>query len=122
VFNLESPLHSKPFDKRYHMSTGGRNEARRVTGSVYQDLRQFMQALNQKDIRTLVFFAGRRYMETFGKAGVITKNFFIRDLQEEIGSRFYLKEPHSLDRVSLVSYFGITASRVKFCPFFVCSA
>ncbi len=112
VFNLERPRHSQPFDKKYHLSTEGRKEAHRVTARVYQDLRQFIQMLDHKNIGTLVFFASRREMETFGNAGIRTGSVFIRDLQEEIRSRFHLKEHVSLDRVSLVTRFSITEETI----------
>ena len=38
--------------------------------------------------------------------------FLIRDLQEEIRSRFHLKEHVSLDRVSLVARFSITEETI----------
>ncbi len=88
-------------------------EARRAIAEVYQDLQEFMQALNQKDIGTLVFFARRREMETFRNSRVKTDGFLIRDLQDEIRSCFHLKEHVSLDRVSLVTHFGITKSRIS---------
>ena len=72
-----------------------------------------MQALNQKDIGTIVFFARRREVETFRNSRVNTDGFLIRDLQEEIRSSFRLKEHVSLDRVSLVTNFGITKSTVS---------
>jgi hypothetical protein len=80
---------------------------------VHQDLREFMQALNQKDIGTLVFFARHREMETFRYSRVKTDGFLIRDLQEEIRDCFHLKEHVSLDRVSLVTNFGITKSTIS---------
>ncbi|MDD1696365.1 MAG: hypothetical protein LUQ54_05655, partial [Methanoregula sp.] len=104
VFNLASTGHSKNFDKKFHLGTVGRKEARREICRVYQDLREFMQALNQKDIGTLVFFASRREMETFRNSQVKTDGFLIRDLQDEIRSCFHLKEHVSLDRVSLVTH------------------
>lgn len=113
VFDLASPSHSKIFDKKFHLGTEGRKEAHRAIAGVHQDLREFMQALNQKDIGTLVFFASRREMETFRNSRVKTDSFFTRDLQDEIRSCFHLKEHVSLDRVSLVTHFGITKSRVS---------
>lgn len=113
VFNLASPGHSKIFDKKFHLGTEGRKEARRAIAAVYQDLREFMQTYNQKDIGTLVFFARRREMETFRYSRVKTAGFLIRDLQEEIRSCFHLKEHVSLDRVSLITNFGITKSTVS---------
>jgi hypothetical protein len=113
VFNLASPGHSKIFDKKFHLGTEGRKEARRAIATVYQDLREFMQTYNQKDIGTLVFFARRREMETFRYSRVKTAGFLIRDLQEEIRSCFHLKEHVSLDRVSLITNFGITKSTVS---------
>lgn len=108
IFNLASPGHSKIFNKKFHLGTAGQKEARRAIGGVYQDLGRFMQTLNYKDIRTLVFFARHREMETFHYSRVKTESFLIRDLQEEIRSRFHLKEHVSLDRVSLVTHIDIT--------------
>jgi hypothetical protein len=113
VFNLIARGHTKIFDKKFHLGTSGQNEARRVIAGVHQDLREFMQALNQKDIGTLVFFANRREMETFRNSRVQTDGFLIRDLQDEIRSDYHLKEHVSLDRVSLVTDFGITKTTVR---------
>jgi hypothetical protein len=113
VFNLAFPAHTKSFDKKFHLDMNGRKEARRAIAAVYQDLREFMHALNHKDISTLVFFARRREMETFGHSRVKTDDFLIRDLQDEIRSCFHLKEHVSLDRVSLIAQFGITKSTVS---------
>jgi hypothetical protein len=113
VFNLASPGHSKIFDKKFHLGTEGRKEARHVIAAVYQDLREFMLALNHNDIGTLVFFARHREMETFRYSRVKTDGFLIRDLQDEIRYYFHLKEHLSLDRVSLVTNFGITKSTVS---------
>jgi hypothetical protein len=110
VFNLESRGHTKMFDKKFHLDAQGRRDARRAIAGVHRDLREFMQALNQENINTLVFFARRREMETFLESRVKTDGFLIRDLQDEIRSRFHLKEHVSLDRVSLVTNFGITNS------------
>ena len=113
VFNLASPVQTKSFDKKFHLSTDSRREARRAIAAVYQDLREFMQAFNKMNIRTLVFFASRREMETFRHSRVKTGDFLIRDLQDEIRSHFHLKEHVSLDRVSLVTHFGITKTTVR---------
>jgi hypothetical protein len=113
VFNLASRGHTKMFDKKFHLDAEGRREASRAIAGVHLDLREFMQALNQKDIGTLVFFARRREMETFQNSRVKTDGFIIRDLQDEIRSCFHLKEHVSLDRVSLVTNFGITKSTVS---------
>jgi hypothetical protein len=113
VFNLASPGHTKIFDKKFHLGTEGRKEARRVIAAVNQDIQKFMQTLNQKKIDTLVFFARRREMETFRNSRVKTDGFLIRDLQEEIRVYFHLKEHVSLDRVSLVTNFGITKSTIS---------
>ena len=50
VFNLASPGHSKIFDKKFHLGTEGRKEARRAIAAVYQDLREFMQTYNQTSV------------------------------------------------------------------------
>jgi hypothetical protein len=113
VFNLAYPGHSKIFDKKFDLGTAGQKEALRAIGGVYQDLHRFMLALNHKDIGTLVFFARRREMETFQYSRVKTDGFLIRDLQDEIRSCFHLKEHVSLDRVSLITQFGITKSTIS---------
>ena len=113
VFNLESPGHSKIFDKKFHLGNEGKKEARRAITGVYQDLREFMQAFNNKDISTIVFFACRREMETLRYSRVKTAGFLIRDLQDEIQSCFHLKEHVSLDRISLVTHFGIKRSTIS---------
>jgi virulence-associated protein VapD len=113
VFNLAFPAHTKSFDKTFHLDTNGRKEARRAIAAVYQDLREFMHALNHKDISTLVFFARSREMEAFGHSRVKTDDFLIRDLQDEVRSCFHLKEHVSLDRVSLITQFGITKSTIS---------
>jgi hypothetical protein len=113
VFNLASPGHSKIFNKKFHLDRAGQKDADRTIAGVYKDLRQFMQALNDKEIGILVFFACRREMETFRCSKVRTDDFLIRDLQEEIRSCFQLKEHISLDRMSLVTRIGITTSSVS---------
>jgi hypothetical protein len=113
VFNLAVPGDSKIFDKKFHLDTEALKEARRAISGVHQDLREFMQALNHKNIGTLVFFARRREMETFQDSRVKTDGFLIRDLQDEIRSSIHLKEHVSLDRVSLVTNFGISNSAIS---------
>jgi hypothetical protein len=113
VFNMADPGHAKIFEKKFHLGNEGRKEARRAIAEVYQDLREFMQALNQRDITTLVFFARRREMETFRYSRIKTEGFLIRDLQVEIRSCYHLKEHVSLDRVSLITHFNITKSTIS---------
>jgi hypothetical protein len=113
VFNLSSRGHTKEFDKRYHMGPERQNVAYRAISAVHRDLREFMLALNNQDIGTLVFFASRREMETFRNSHVHTDGFVVRDLQDEIRSSFHLKEHISLDRVSLITRFGITGDRMR---------
>jgi hypothetical protein len=113
VFNLASPGHTKFFNKKYHLGTEDRKEARQTIAGVHRDLQEFMQTLNQKNINSLVFFARHREMETFRYSRVKTDGFLIRDLQEEIRDSFHLKEHVSLDRVSLVTNFGITKSTIS---------
>jgi len=113
VFNLASPQQIKNFNKKFHLGNEERKEADQTIAAVYQDLREFMQGLNHKDIGTLTFFARRREIETFRYSRVRTDGFIIRDLQEEIRSYFHLKEDVSLDRVSLISRFGISKSKVS---------
>lgn len=113
VFNLASPGHTKIFNKKFHLGIEERKEADHTIAAVHQDLREFMQGLNHKDIGTLTFFARRREIETFRYSRIRTDGFIIRDLQDEIRSYFHLKEDVSLDRVSLVSGFGISKSMVS---------
>jgi hypothetical protein len=113
VFNLAHPARSLDFDPKFHLGTGGRTAARRAIAAVRNDLRGFMQALNREDIGTLVFFARAREIETLQKSRVNTEGFHIRDLQAEIRTQYHLKEHVSLDRVSLVTGFGITKSAVN---------
>ena len=113
VFNLASRGNTKIFYKKAHIGIAGRRTANTAIEGVHRDLREFMQALNQMDIGTLVFFARRREMETFQNSKVTTDGFLIRDLQEEIRSCFHHKEHVSLDRVSLVTGFGITRSAIR---------
>jgi len=113
VFNLARPAHSLESDPKFHLGTGGRTAARRAITAVQNDLRGFMQALNREDIGTLVFFARARDIETLKRSRVNTEGFLIRDLQAEIRTHYHLKEHVSLDRVSLVTGFGITKSTVN---------
>jgi len=113
VFNLASRGYAKIFDKKFHLGTKRQNEARHAICGVHRDLQEFMQALNYKDIGSLVFFASRREMETFRNSRVQTDGFLIRDLQNEIRSEYHLKEHVSLDRVSLVTDFGITKTALR---------
>ena len=112
IFNLASPGHTNFFNKTFHLGTEDRTEARRTIAGVHRDLQEFMQSLNQKNINSLVFFARRREMETFRYSRVKTDGFLIRDLQEEIRDYFHLKEHVSLDRVSLITNFGIGMSTI----------
>lgn len=113
IFNLASPGQSRIFTKRFHLNRAGQKDADRAIAGVHTDIRHFMQALNDKEIGILVFFARRREMETFRCSKVRTDDFLIRDLQEEIRSCFQLKEHVSLDRMSLVTRIGITTSAVS---------
>lgn len=117
VFNLSSRGQTTPFDKSYRLSAGDRKKAQTAIAGVHQDLMNFLRTLNQSDIGTLVFFARRREIETFRHAGVNTDGFCIRDLQEEIREAFRLKEHISLDRVSLVTGFGISGPNFHSCHF-----
>jgi hypothetical protein len=113
VFNLATRGYTKIFSKKVHLDAMGRKEAHQAIAGVHQDLRGFMQSLNQVEIDTLVFFARRREMETFQDSRVQTDGFLIRDLQDEIRSDYHLKEHVSLDRMSLVTNFRITKSAVS---------
>lgn len=113
VFNLASRGHTKNFDKKYHLGAEGQRDARRIIAMVFGDLHTFMQTLNRHDIGTLAFFARRREIETFRDSRIQTEGFIIRDLQEEIQSRFQLREHVSLDRVSLITNIGITKTSIQ---------
>ncbi|MFA4877418.1 MAG: hypothetical protein WC586_08390 [Methanoregula sp.] len=107
VFNLANPNETYDYDRRFSLDSAQKRAAWTAINAVHRDLRMFMQALNRREIGTLVFFARKREIETFNHARVNTEGFVIRDLQAEIKSRFSLKEHVSLDRMSLVIGFGI---------------
>jgi hypothetical protein len=113
VFNLAEPGLTREYDRRFNLNTEQKKAARAAISSVHRDLRLFMQALNRREIGTLVFFARQRELETFRHARVNTEGFLIRDLQAEIKSRFSLKEHVSLDRMSLVIGFGINKTSIS---------
>jgi len=113
VFNLAFRRHTTPFDKAFRLGVEERKKARISIAGVHRDLKGFMQAINRDEIRTLVFFARRREMETFRHAGVNIGGFLIRDLQDEIRSEFTLKEHVSLDRMSLVTKFTLAGSKIS---------
>jgi hypothetical protein len=110
VFNLADRRQIQQFDKKFHLGAEGRREASRAIAMVSKDLRSFMRTLNPEEIGTLVFFARRREMEAFADSRIRTDGFIIRDLQDEIRSRFHLKEHVSLDRLSLITEFGIAGT------------
>jgi hypothetical protein len=118
VFNLIAPGRSKNFDAKFHLDPQERNRAHHAIAIVHKDLREFMRSLNHYDIGTLVFFARQREMETFKNSGVKTEEFLIRDLQNEIKTRFHLEEHISLDRMSLVTDFRIVKSSAVSTHFF----
>jgi hypothetical protein len=107
VFSLAVPGHEKPFDRRFNLDSSGHRQALDAINAVHADLRGFIQSLNRKNISTLVFFARDREMTTFNRAKVNTDGFVIRDLQQEIKTHHSLKEHVSLDRMTLVTGFGI---------------
>ena len=113
VFNLAHPARSRQFDPKFHLDGPGRTAARRSVIAVYHDLRSFMQVLNHEDIDTLVFFARRRELEALKTGRVNTEGFLIRDLQEELKTKYRLKEHVSLDRASIVTGFGIAKSIIR---------
>jgi hypothetical protein len=102
VFNLTRPGESLPFDKKFHLDADGARHARAAIAAVHADIREFMQALNRKNIETLAFFARKREVETFQQARVNLSGFSLRDIQSEIREKFGLKEDVSLDRMCLV--------------------
>jgi len=112
VFNLAEPGLTREYNRKFSLDSEQKRAARVAVNAVYRDLRGFMQALNRREIGTLVFFARQREMETFRHARVNTEGFEIRDLQAEIKSRFSLKEHVSLDRMSLVMEYGIDKTSI----------
>jgi hypothetical protein len=112
VFNLSRPGESLPDDRKYRINTEGTRHARTAISEVHADLRAFMQALNKKNIDTLVFFARKREIETLQRARVNISGFSIRDLQSEIRHEYSLKEDVSLDRMSLVIGFSLHADSI----------
>lgn len=106
VFNLSRPSETLP-EEKYRLDAEGTRRARKAIAGAHADIRAFMQALNVKEINTLVFFARRRELETFQHARVNTTGFAIRDLQSEIRHAYSLKEDVSLDRMSLVIGFAL---------------
>jgi hypothetical protein len=112
VFNLARPGGSLEFDKRFHLDPEGAHRARSAIAEVHRDVKEFMQALNRKNIDTLAFFARKREVETFQRARVNLSGFAIRDLQSEIRHEYALKEDVSLDRMSLVIGFSLHADTI----------
>ncbi|WP_321505269.1 hypothetical protein [uncultured Methanoregula sp.] len=113
VFNLAEPGLTREYNRRFRLDSGQKRTAQVAISAVHRDLRRFMQALNHREIGTLVFFARQREIETFRHARVNTEGFLIRDLQAEIKNRFSLKEHVSLDRMSLVIGFGINKTSIS---------
>jgi hypothetical protein len=113
VFNLAEPARTQPFDHRFHLSPTGARKARTAITAVNADLRLFMQALNSRNIGTLVFFARQREMVAFRQARVRTDGFLTRDIQHEIAHVMQLKEQISLDRMSMIIGFGITNTTIR---------
>jgi len=113
IFNLLRPGESREFDKKFHLDSEGFHKARSAIAAVHSDLRRFMQALNRRNITTLVFFARRREMETFRHARVSMDGFEIRDIQSEIKREYSLKEDVSLDRMSLTIGFAIRKTAIS---------
>jgi hypothetical protein len=113
IFNLARPGVSLLFDKKFHLDTGGAGRARTAITTVHRDIGAFMQALNRKNIDTLVFFARKREVETFQRARVNISGFVLRDLQSEIRHEYSLKEDVSLDRMSLVTGFSLESGSIS---------
>jgi HAMP domain-containing protein len=113
TFNLARPAVSIPDDKKSRLTAEGTRHARAAIGAVHRDVKTFMQALNHRNISTLVFFAKRRELETFQQARVNLDGFLIRDLQTEIRHEYELKEDVSLDRMSLVIGFILNGKAIS---------
>jgi hypothetical protein len=112
VFNLADTGSTKTFDRAFRLDAERQKKARMAVRAVHADLRQFMQALNDRGIATLVFYARQREMDAFRRARVKTDGFFIRDLQAEIKHRFGLQEHVSLDRMALITGFGFDRTSI----------
>lgn len=112
VFNLADPGKTLPDDRKFRLDAEGTRQARAAIIAAHEDIRAFMQALNNKNIDTLAFFARRREMETFQRARVNMSGFAIRDIQHEIRHEYSLKEDVSLDRMSLVIGFSLTPDSI----------
>ncbi|MDO9324689.1 MAG: hypothetical protein Q7T80_06990, partial [Methanoregula sp.] len=113
VFNLAEPARTQQFDHRYHLSPAGARTARAAITAVNNDLRLFMQALNSRNIGTLVFFARQREQVAFRQARVRTDGFLTRDIQHEIAHAVQLREQISLDRMSMIIGFGLTSTTIR---------
>jgi hypothetical protein len=113
VFNLANTARTQQFDHRFHLSPAGARKARTAITAVNIDLRLFMQALNSRNIGTLVFFARQREMVAFRQARVRTDGFLTRDIQHEIAHAMQLKEQISLDRMSMIIGFGISSTMIR---------
>ena len=113
VFNLAEPARTQTFDHRFHLGSAGARKARTAIAEVNNDLRLFMQALNSRNIGTLVFFARQREMVAFRQARVWTDGFLTRDIQHEIAHAMQLREQISLDRMSMIIGFGISSTTIK---------
>ena len=113
VFHLADTARTQPFDHRFHLGSGGARKARTAIAAVNNDLRIFMQALNSRNIGTLVFFARQREIVAFRQAQVRTDGFLTRDIQHEIAHTMQLKEQISLDRMSLIIGFGLTSTTIR---------
>jgi hypothetical protein len=113
VFNLASPGRSRQFDHNYSLDAAGWQAAQRAVARLNRDLKDFMQVLSREDIATLVFFSGRLEIEALRNSRVRTSRFAIRDLQDEIRSRFHLREDISLDRAALVAGLVIGETEIR---------
>jgi hypothetical protein len=113
VFNLTRPGGSLAFDKKFHLDSDGAHHAREAIAGIHGDIKEFMQALNRKNIDTLAFFARKREVETFQRARVNLSGFTLRDLQSEIRHEYSLKEDVSLDRMSLVIGFALESDIIS---------
>lgn len=113
AFNLLRPGETIPEDKKFRLDAEGARRARAAIRAVHRDVRTFMQALNHRNIDTLVFFAKRREMETFERAGLNLEGFTIRDLQAEIRQAYGLKEDLSLDRACIFTDFALNGGTIS---------
>lgn len=92
--------------RRVRLDREGLKLALKSTRAVHAELKKFMHGLNGCGITTLVFYAADYELAALRQARVNLAGFLIRDLQEEIRSRYSRKDVLSLDRLSYITGFA----------------